>query len=119
MRSLESEFQHAMPEGVQSGEDAFELVGKRDGFLGRGARFAAEGSRLVHPIERAFEVDRSTIGRLMTDLPKQLVPGDGGQQAPEVAAPPQHVLPFTGSEEEAPVDRLHDVFRVGPSRQAG
>src|SRR3954467_3727531 len=70
-------------------------------------------------IERELDVERAASRALMPDLPEQLMPGDGGQQAPEVAAATEGVAAVSRLEEEASVDREHDVLGICPPRQTG
>src|SRR4051794_35196136 len=70
-------------------------------------------------IERELDVERAAVRALMPDLPEQLMPGDGGQQAPEVAAATEGVAALSRLDEEASIDREHDVLGICPPRQTG
>ena len=66
-----------------------------------------------------LDVDRPAGRGLMPGLPEQLVPGDGRQQPPEVAAAAERVAALSRLDEEAAIDREHDVLGIGPPRQPG
>ena len=86
---------------------------------GVGSDWRPDEPSFVDLIERELDVDRAAVRALMPDLPEQLVLGDGGQQPPEVAAAAEGVAARSRLDEEASIDREHDVLGICPPRQTG
>src|SRR5262249_30127956 len=107
--SLQPEFQHATAERIQSGKDPFELGGQGGSILGSGFRLPLEERGFFGLTEGQFPVNRPAVRALMSGLSEQLVLGDGRQQPPEVAAAAQREAAGSRPDEEAPIDRQHDV----------